>query len=184
MSFSKFYLKFSAYKEKQWKNENKSHIAETYSRYYQTNKEEILKKQGITYSNNKHFIINQEHCEIIRKLKTVYKNDIKLFIESCYKKSRKSNIESNNSCIAYYTKELKKIKTYCIGEEDKCRIHDIEKDTIKRIQNVYNDMTKSIQESNKKAKELENTQDWQRIGKVYVQLISTFFSDKFVFEKV
>ena len=38
--------KFSAYKEKQWKNENKSHIAETYSRYYQTNKEEILKKQG------------------------------------------------------------------------------------------------------------------------------------------
>lgn len=155
--------KHSTYKEKLWKQQNKSRIAETSSNCYHEKKKE--KK------------LEQQHS-LIQEQKNFYKNDFNDFINSNHKKAISSNIQSNNYYQSYYSKEFKKIQKYLISEEEKTEMQENVKRFKKEIQTLYQTINNLIYNTRTKANALKEKQDWEDVSKIYLTLIPNFFKNE------
>ena len=77
----------SKFKEKQWRIKNKDKIKETNRNYFHENMDEIYERREVKKEEK----IFEEQCKKIEEQKLSHENNLKQFIQSCYKKARSSN---------------------------------------------------------------------------------------------
>ena len=171
--------KLSNHKERLWKYKNlDSKVAEHSAKYYHANKVQICKKRAISHSKKKEKKILEELSELIQEQKNFHKNDLENFIASCHKKAMSSNIQSHNSFLSYYSKEVKKVQKYLNIEKEKNEVPEQVKGLMKKIQAGYNNVNKLIYGARKHANALKEKKDWENISKLYLTLIPAFYRDE------